>query len=321
MNLYLKTAHIGALDLQTMWATLGHTTKIDSWSGHNHLLGWPTVPKDYDYAQVLDRDYCRHWYKINPQVHGYDAYSSFYWPLDVLLYESSGKPMIMNVPIRFQGDLFEHRTKETVTYLNNAPNLHIVANCKWEYEHCKAHGLKNVQLIRSVCNYSPRQTTHNGITVIDWDRLPTEDFDNCISSKEAKLNHPSLETLNQYKMWVTMAPYNCSTMSHYERVNAGVPQVYPHPDLLKDLSKAGMAMGQLTFAHKSGHDQYYPIDESFCDYYQIPSIKTFRTLNELEDIIYMSEYEYSKWRNDVLIDSQKQEKIAYQQWKELFSCI
>ena len=106
MKFFALDCHIGIRDIQHQFEQLGHQLDVHSISGHSHLMNW-TVDNSFVVNKDNWKSLNKRNYKVFYEYHAerlkdYDGFVCFYPPAFSMLYESFDKPIILQVPIRFE---------------------------------------------------------------------------------------------------------------------------------------------------------------------------------------------------------------------------
>jgi hypothetical protein len=244
MKLFNLDCHISVIaDLKKIFEDLNH--QVTSWSVSGHNWVFNREPSKVDVVNQhnwmkLDKNMCDSFYeRYKDELSGYDAFICTY-PLSFsMLYEKFNKPIILQIPIRYEVPF--HNDKDKWNYFNEYLRDGIdkgmiipVANSEYDKRYFEFFVQRECKLIPNICEY----TGANWNPIIDKflysSRLPIK-FDNSVVDKST-LHKYKWQDIANYK-GIIIIPYNCSTMSIFEYYTSNMPIFCPSKDFMKELHK------------------------------------------------------------------------------------
>lgn len=356
MRFYNLSMHISVIaDMKQILEDLGHKVDDQTISGHHWVMGKKQAEVGMDMRRELPRFIKgKIWEKfrqMHPELDQYDGYIVDYPPAFALLFMEFNKPVIMNIPIRYeypwsadvkQWECFNILLRD----MWKIKKLFPVANNVYDKQYFEYFtGLP--------CAHIPSMCAYTGMRYSPKKKLPL------VYSKkqvmELKKSSVWIENIRPYK-WsdiesypaIVHFPYNVSTMSIFEHYNAGIPMAFPSLKYLKELYQHSPieVMGEYSWMKTlrlgSGSPILPPINQSkrpdpnnyesmrgidmwwrHADYYDsnwMPYIFQFNNIQELKQWISSKEY---------LLDVQKQKEFVekyrrpmiYDLWKGLLGSL
>jgi hypothetical protein len=188
----------------------------DNWCNYFEQGKW----KDFknSYAEVLAK---------------YDGFICCYPPIFSLLFIDTGKPVIVNIPIRYDYGVFDQpeRLAELNEYLRK-PNVYLTANSIYDKEYAEQKIGKHVEHIPSLCRYTgmqykPTQNKFLYYCSTKLDGLP----ENVVRKEQELTAGYQWQRIGEYK-GIIHFPYQCSTMSIFEQYSANIPLFVPSIDFM-----------------------------------------------------------------------------------------
>lgn len=241
-------------------AIMGRKNEIDSvpYLGHENWSGF-----------IGRRDWTRFKNEFNERVRDVDAFVVCYPPAFVYLYQEFDKPVIMNIPIRFDYcmnhdiDVFNHY----VDFIRNGVDrgkIILVANSLFDKHYTENWVQREVEHIPSWCGY----------TGMRYDVDKVEYPDTYLYSTHYPRNNMPLEkhivcknyALNFGYPWDALTlvsgmihfPYNISIMSIFEQYTAGIPLFFPSKKFILELYEQNLDfIDRITTEHKAGRQLDY----------------------------------------------------------------
>ena len=243
MKLFNLDCHISVIaDLKKIFEDLNHQVTSWSFSGHNWVFD--REPSRVDVVNQhnwmkLDKNMCDSFYeRYKDELSNYDAFICTY-PLSFsMLYERFNKPIILQIPIRYEVPF--HNDVNKWNYFNEYLRDKIddgkiipVANSEYDKRYFEFFVKRECQLIPNICEY----TNSNWNPIIDKflysSRLPINVLDGSVIDKSTLHNYKWQDIAN-YK-GIIIIPYNCSTMSIFEYYTSNMPIFCPSKDFMKEL--------------------------------------------------------------------------------------
>jgi len=313
MRFFNLDCHISVIaDLKQIFEGLGH--KIDSWSisGHNWVFNRPPSSVDVVTPQTwknLDKTMCDNFYdRYREELSEYDGFICTYPPSFSLLFERFNKPIILQIPIRYEIP-FQNDIKKWESFndflVKNIDNKIIIptANSLYDKKYFEYFVGRECKLIPSICEYTNMTWTNTSDKFLYYSNLPYEN--NQLVNKK-KLGKYQWSDLSKYK-GIVMIPYNCSTMSIFEFYTSNIPLFVPSKKFMLELYKKypnyvltdltwnrlfGMNPGSIISCDKTNdpnsYDNYEIMERwiSYSDFYNeewMPFITYFDSFEDMDE--------------------------------------
>jgi len=298
MKFFALDCHIGIRDIQRQFEQLGHQLDVHSISGHAHLMNW-----NVDSSFIVNKD---NWKSLNQRnfhlfhehhadrLKDYDGFVCFYPPSFSMLYEKFEKPIILQVPIRFEIP-FHVNNEELQFYISHlqrtidSGQLIPLANNRFDSEFCSDVVGREFKLIPSLCDYTgkTRARTSDDV-VIHGD--PTNKIPSVAGLKKLKSGY-SWDELYSHKAIVHM-PYHNTVMSLFEQYTAGMPLLFPSDDFLLNLweSDKDQILSQVSWTKIHGMRS-----SSIHKMNKLPDINNYNSKESIEFIIKKSDWNDEEW--------------------------
>jgi hypothetical protein len=326
VKLFNIDLHISVItDLKNIFSQLGHTVIDKSLSGHTWVLNrkQDTIklinPNNW---RQLDRNFCDKFYKeYRSELANYDGFVCTYPPSFALLYGQFNKPIILQVPIRFEVP-FENRPTELKWFIDflksGIDNGQIIPVCNnlYDKKYCEKYTEREWILIPNICDYTGIKY-EGGSNYLFHSKLPIDLKNSDIKYKNDYLGHNyKWKSLNTIRGIIHL-PYNISTMSIFEQYTGNIPLFFPTPEFNLELYKTGLALTELSWSSKK-EDSIDWIN--LADYYNqewMPYITYFSSWDEMNNIVK---------KTDVLSVSEKmkifnvdRKKNIYNKWSKILN--
>jgi hypothetical protein len=243
MKIFNLDCHVSVIaDLKQIFENLGH--EVNSWSisGSNWIFNQKTAIVD-----VINQ---RTWQGINKKMADdfyerykdelsiYDAFVCTYPPAFSLIYEKFKKPIILQIPIRYEVP-FQNNV-EKWNYFNDYLRRGIdsgiiipVANSEYDKRYFEFFVQRECKLIPNICEYTNAKYNPTKDHFLYSGRLSIKFDQNSIIDKSS-LGKFEWQDLYSYK-GIIIIPYNCSTMSIFEYYTANLPIFCPSHNLMMEL--------------------------------------------------------------------------------------
>ena len=308
--------HISVItDLKDIFQDLGHS--IDDWSLslHARIMGkqkiiLPLLSNWYN--DLIKKELWKDFYtEYKDTLNQYDGFICCYPPAFSLLYKEFKKPIIIQIPIRYELPFYDN--KEEWEYFNNYLRegvdnklIFLVANSMYDKLYTEAFLNRVVTWIPSLCNYTGMTyTPTNNLWLYYSNKKIDESESNLVWKSDHLKNDYKWQDIGNYK-GVVHFPYNCSTMSIFEQYQAGIPMLFPSLNFLIELYMKGFpVLNDLTWRGMHNLPEGSPIAfnalfdpnkykniESlkywlqYADFYfSLKNIKYFDSFEELKTII------------------------------------
>lgn len=356
MRFFNVDLHISVIaDIKRIFTDLGHTVDDLCLSGHHWVMD---RKQDHvaelsgeKWTQMVWNEKWDTFYDAHKNsLKKYDGFIVTYPPIFARLYEKFDKPIIVDMPIRY--DYAVHGCPDRLGRWNEwlkkavaGGQVKLVANNKYDQEYCRIlSGLKPVH-IPSLCEYFPKRTKNprNGFVLYE-DGCSLKHLVPDIRDRKAGLPHGwKWNDIHRFRAVVHM-PYQVSTMSIFEQYTANVPMIFPAKKFLTDMYFSGkwpnvlsqVSTNQLSRKKPVGTpieladknsldpnrwDDRAVIDELWlehADFYDIewmPLILTFDTIEKLRDICKFMDYE--KISACMAVNNRTRKERVYASWTKL----
>ncbi len=257
MKFFNLDCHISVIaDLKKIFEDLGH--EVNSWSisGANWVFGREANSVDVVNKNTwmsLDQNMCDSFYeRYKDELSEYDGFICTYPPAFSMIYEKFKKPIILQIPIRYEVPF--NQSPEKWKYFNEYLRGGIddgmiipVANSEYDKKYFEFFVGRECKLIPNICEYTNSVWNPIKDTFLYSSRLKI-DFNSDIITNKDLLSGYKWEEIAQYK-GIIIIPYNCSTMSIFEYYTSGIPLFCPSEEFMIDLySKYGnQVLSELTW--------------------------------------------------------------------------
>lgn len=350
--------HIGSLDIQNIFESLGHSLDIWSLSNHNHLVNWKRPKVD-----VINE---KTWYNLNPlmcdnfynrykdELSEYNGFVTFYPPTFSMIYEKFNKPIIMNVPIRYETPLFY--SKELWENFNNYLRDNIdnsliipISNNLYDSKYFELFVERECLIISSLCNYTNSQYTGKNNQFLYCSK--NDDLINLIRVpniiNKSKIKNHAWQDIADFKA-IVYIPYSNTLMSVFEQYNSNIPLLFPSKEFLFHLKEReykgimselsnnkiyskpfeGFLTNKSIISYSNSNIpdpndynsletfKYWSVLSDFYDEERFPYIQHFDSFMDLEDKLYSLPFE--EISDNMRKYNIKRKKRILKQWKEVF---
>ena len=252
LHFYNVDQHISVIsDIKHIFNQLGHSVESDNLSGHSELLAKTRA----DIPMLNGDSWCGFWNRDEEYDFDHDYYDAFivtYPPIFCRLYDKIDKPVIVQIPIRYEhgvdGDKdgwleFNEYLRENI----DRKKIYLVANSMYDKLYTEAFVNREVRYIPSLCEYtnaSYNRTDNRCLFIGDLDI----DGSRLIVKKQKALQYG--HTWNQVAAFagVVYFPYNISVMSFFEQYSMGMPVMVPSIDFMMELYQKGAVLSQYSWA-------------------------------------------------------------------------
>ena len=315
MKFFNLDCHISVIaDLKKIFEDLGHEVTSWSVSGHNWIFGREPHLVDVVNQNTwsrLNKDMCDAFYeRYKDELSEYDGFICTYPPAFSMIYEKFKKPIILQIPIRYEVPFQSDPIKwdEFNEYLRNGIDSGMiipVANSEYDKKYFEFFVKRECMLIPSICEYTNSVWNPIKDTFLYSSRLQIN-FNSDIVTNKDSLNGYKWEEIAQYK-GIIIIPYNCSTMSIFEYYTSGIPLFCPSEAFMMELytNNSDRVLNELTWNKTFGKEPGSSIEcdrssdpnrydnvsimskwISYSDFYNkewMPHIVYFDSLNDLVD--------------------------------------
>ena len=243
MKFFNIDSHISVIeDLKTIFNNLGHEVDSLSISDHNWIFG--RNPSSVEVInknnwQNLDKNLCDRFFEsYKNKLIEYDGFICTYPPSFSMLFERFNKPIILQIPIRYETPFFNDPNKwnEFNKFLQR--NIDIgkvipVANSEYDKKYFEFFVKRECELIPNICDYTNTNWNPTKNKFLYSGRLSVN-FDENIVDDRSKLHMYKWSDISSYN-GIIIIPYNCSTMSIFEHYTANIPLFCPSKIFMKHL--------------------------------------------------------------------------------------
>ena len=298
MKFFALDCHIGIADIMSVFAELGHELVVHSLSSHSHLMGWK---KSNDYVinennwrclNSANRDIFYETHK--EELRDYDGFVCFYPPSFSMLYEKFEKPIITQVPIRFEVP-FQHKRHDLSRYITHLRNtiasgqLTPLANNRFDSAYCSSIVGKEFKLIPSLCDYLKIEKGEPSKEVLihgDTQKIVPE-----ICGTKRLGKGYSWKELYSHKA-VVHIPYHNTIMSLFEQYSANMPILVPSNDFMIELWRQNPSsiMSQKSWLEvdNKSPERIYQIDSKL-------DVNLYDNEEVVKNIVEMSDWNDKEW--------------------------
>jgi len=310
MKIFCLDGHIAVIaDLKRIFGDMGHEVVDWTLSGHAHIMGrsqntlrvkWSDgdIPK-HNVGDVFYEAY-------KDDLRDIDAFVCCYPPLFAMLYEKFQKPIILQIPIRYEHPLFGMDDAKAIwdSWLRehiDSGQVRVCANNKYDKAWFEENVSRGCQHIPSLCEYTGMDYKPVDGAWIYYYKGVWKGMPGSILKKEHAL--PSgykWGDLTNFRGTVHF-PYQVSTMSIFEQYTGNVPMLFPTYSFLMDLYANNAAV--LTEVGQVNQRWVYECSD-FYDTQWMPYIQYFERMEQLYDLVKTVNVreaseamrEHNKWR-------------------------
>lgn len=245
MKFFNVDCHVSVIaDLKNIFTNLGH--EVTSWSLSGHTWVFNESPSNVEIIgsgkwKGLDQEKCDKFYETyKEELSHYDGFIVTYPTPFALLYEKFKKPIIVQIPIRYEYPFTSDSDKWIWLneYLNGgvkSGKIILVSNNKYDKYYAESWLDVEVEYIPSLCEYTNAQYDFKYSNWLLNTRLMFDiEGANIKHKRQVLISGYSWKDFYQYGGIVDF-PYCNSTMSIFEQYTAGFPMLFPSKELLKEL--------------------------------------------------------------------------------------
>lgn len=349
MKFFNVDCHVSVIaDLKDIFQNLGH--EVISWSLSGHTWVFNESPTQVeiignDRWRTLDQEKCDKFYeRYKDELSQYDGFIVTYPTPFALLFEKFNKPIIVQIPIRYEYPFTPSASKwqwlnEYLTEGVKTGKIILVANNKYDQYYANGWLDVEVKYIPSLCEYTKAQYDPKHSQWLLHSRLEFDIAGTNIKNKKHALGTGySWKDFYQYGGVVDF-PYCNSTMSVFEQYTAGFPMLFPSKELMKELYFEYYDLGFNSILHEMSFNRMCSLPNmsafkpknidvdpndyrsektldkflSLCDYYDsewMPAIKHF---NDFDEMVEMTK-QPGTFDND---NRPFRREYIYKQWNEI----
>jgi len=243
MKIFNLDCHVSVIaDLKKIYEDLGH--EVTSWSISSATWIFGNQPSNVDVINQsnwhgLDKNMIDAFYeRYKDELSIYDAFLCTYPPAFCLLFEKFNKPVILQIPIRYEVPFQNSPQKwnQFNEYLRNKIDEGMVipvSNSEYDKKYFEFFVKRECKLIPNICEYTNSKYNPQRQQFLYSSRLPIQ-FDKNLVVDKSSLGKFEWVDLYKYK-GIIIIPYNCSTMSIFEYYTANLPIFCPSQDFMMKL--------------------------------------------------------------------------------------
>lgn len=253
--------------MKKLFTELGHQVDDLSLSDHTWVFNRSrdTVPMldNGRWMQLRAEQMANEFYdQYKSSLDSYDAFIVTYPPPFALLYKKFNKPIIINIPIRyewpfsFRKEDWEYFNKFLIDGVKNNKII-LVANNITDKNYAESFLGVEIQHIPSICDYFPEKYSPDKNDFLYYSKNRVSELNKSkIKYKGDLPKRHNYSDLMRYN-GIVHFPYTCSYMSVFEQYSSNVPLFFPSVDLLKKLyfSNTNNVFSEITFYKMFN---YYP---------------------------------------------------------------
>jgi hypothetical protein len=300
MKFFNLDCHVSVIaDIRQILESMGH--EVDSWSvsGHNWVFGKNSTKVDIvnqDTWHSLDKQMSDEFYeRYKDELSKYDAFICTYPPSFAMLYEKFDKPIIIQIPIRYEVPF--HKSENNWNYFNqylrdgiDKNKIFVTANSEYDKQYFEFFVNRHCELIPSICEYTNTTWTPTKEQFLYSGRLPIN-FDERDVINKSNLGKYDWSDITSFK-GIIQIPYTCSTMSIFENYTSNIPMFFPSLKFMMQLYQnySDFVLSELTWNRIFGTSRQSIID---CDRENDPN--RFDNLEIMEKWISLSDFYNQEW--------------------------
>lgn len=300
MKFFNLDCHISVIeDLKNIFEDLGHEVTSWSLSGHNFLFGRDISNVDVvnqNTWKSLSKEMCDSFYeRYKDELSEYDAFICTYPPSFSMLYEKFKKPVIIQIPIRYEAPFNQSPSKweDFNEYLRSGIDdgmIIPVANSEYDKKYFEFFVGRECTLIPSICEYTKSVWNPKKDTFLYYSRMKVGFNPGIVTDKDT-LRIYKWQDIAEYK-GIIIIPYNCSTMSIFEYYTSGIPLFCPSEDFMINLysNNSKYVLSELTWNKTFGRS---PGSSIACDSENDPN--RYDNISIMSKWIGYSDFYNRKW--------------------------
>lgn len=247
MKFFNIDLHISVIaDIKRIFSDLGHEVTDLCLSGHHWAMNriqdhvaelsnekWTQLVWEWKFDTFFEAH--------KKSLESFDGFICTYPPIFAMLYEKFNKPIIIDIPIRY--DYAVHGDVERIIKWNSwlsagvqSGQVKLIANNKYDVEYCRIMSGLIPKHIPSLCEYFPKRPENSGSRFMLYEKGNTLSnvIPEIVDHANALRSHHKWEDLHDFKAIVHL-PYQVSTMSVFEQYTANIPMIFPKPGYLADM--------------------------------------------------------------------------------------
>jgi hypothetical protein len=305
MKIFNLDCHVSVIaDLKQIFNDLGHEVTSWSISGSNWIFNQESAVVDivnqYTWKDINKKMSDEFYERYKDELSIYDAFVCTYPPSFSLIYEKFKKPIILQIPIRYEVPFQNNISNWNMfnQYLRNGIDCGMiipVANSEYDKKYFEFFVQRDCELIPNICDYTNSKYNPTKNKFIYSSRLPISFDKNFIIDKTTlgKFEWTDLYSYNG----IIIIPYNSSTMSIFEYYTANMPIFCPSLELMLDLYKKypQYVLSELTWNRLSG---MMPGSVIECDITKDPNM--YNNLDVMSEWISFSDFYNKEWMPHII---------------------
>lgn len=347
--------HISVIaDIRYIFNQLGHQVDEMSISGHAPVIGRPSARfpmlDNEKWRDAIANHHEDMFYKIYKDAFAsYDGFICCYPPIFSMLYKYFEKPIIIQIPIRYECGAESNPTllENFIDYLCKGIDngmIYISANSRYDQKYTEGFINREVQYIPSLCEYTGMSynPVRTAFLYFGSYRLPNKN-DKLIYKHDAMKAGHAWQNIADFKGCIHF-PYNISTMSTFEQYTANIPLFFPTKRYLLEMFLANkpvlhqiswqqtMQTGRSssTVKHNFDHDpnNYSDINSisywlDYADFYSgtMEYINYFDSEKEMCDILNLSNEDLLEISNKMRQHNKDRRVYSYVKWGDILNKI
>lgn len=350
MKFFNVDLHISVIaDMKKIFGELGHKVFDMSLSDHTWVFN-----RRKDSIPMLDNgrwmhlsaeDYQNEFFSsFGTKLNSFDAFIVTYPPTFVNLYKNFDKPIIVNIPIRYEWPFSfkEDSWKKTNDFLQSGyknGQIILVANNLYDKFYTEQFLDVEVQHIPSLCDYNGETYVKSKDKFVYYSKSPLTELNSDKFINKSDLGNHKYQDLISHK-GIVHFPYCPSYMSVFEQYTSNTPLLFPSEKFLFDLFKKNYkVMGESSWyymnnmGNKSVINPITGIDPndfkndniikkwiSLSDFYDenwMPYITYFDDFNHLHNII--DDFDSTSISNEMKKFNIVKKQKVYKLWEDLIN--
>lgn len=353
MNWLSIDQHIAVCsDIRYIFNQFGHTVTELSLSGHAPIIGkqqaniemlngdhWGVTIRERKFKEFTDR--------YGSSLEKFDGFICCYPPIFSMLYKYIDKPIIIDVPIRYEcgaenNPELWHEFNEYLRGGVDSGKITLVANSDYDKLYTELFVDRPVKYIPSLCEYSGASYNPVKELFLYYHNVRQEDpSGRMIKTHDALRGGHNWQCIGEFKGCIHY-PYNVSTMSTFEQYTANIPLFFPSKDLLRKMWLNGdQVLTQISWLQQipgavSGSriqvadgvkdpnlfDQeeavFWWINRSdFYDTCSEYSMQYIQLFDDVNDILDLNLHQLMSISDKMRVHNIKRKKMIYNRWEEV----
>jgi len=352
MKFFNVDLHISVIaDMKKIFGDLGHKVFDMSLSDHTWVFNRrkDSIPMldNGRWMHISAQDYEEEFFSnFGTKLNAFDAFIVTYPPTFVNLYKQFDKPIIVNIPIRyewpfsFKSESWE-KTNDFIQSGYKSGQIKLVANNLYDKFYTEQFLDVEVQHIPSLCDYNQEYHSKTKKEFVYYSKSKLEEIDSSNFIFKSDLGNHKYKDLISHS-GIVHFPYCPSYMSVFEQYTSNTPLLFPTQEFLFDMFKKGyQVMGESSWyfmnnmGNKSmvkpitGIDPNDYMDDSIIkkwielsDFYDnnwMPHITYFNNFEELNDI--KNNFDSDSISNEMKKFNIVRKEQVYKLWENLLKNI